>query len=77
MLKNFLKNLETAVKVETSQQKKADFLKRLRVLEAFKEEEGKVPNKPEWMVLNYIPVIPPELSPLVPLEGGRFATSRS
>ncbi len=69
------KQLREAVKVETSQQKKADFLKRLRVLEAFKEEEGKVPNRPEWMVLNYIPVIPPELRPLVPLEGGRFATS--
>ncbi|HEX9739350.1 MAG TPA: DNA-directed RNA polymerase subunit beta', partial [Ignavibacteriaceae bacterium] len=50
-------------------------LKRLRVIEAFKEEEGKIPNKPEWMVLGYIPVIPPELRPLVPLEGGRFATS--
>ncbi|MCU0343551.1 MAG: DNA-directed RNA polymerase subunit beta' [Ignavibacterium sp.] len=69
------KELREAVKVETSQQKKADFLKRLRVLEAFKEEEGKVANRPEWMVLNYIPVIPPELRPLVPLEGGRFATS--
>ncbi|MDT3697703.1 MAG: DNA-directed RNA polymerase subunit beta' [Ignavibacterium sp.] len=67
--------LREAVKIETSQQKKADYLKRLRVLEAFKEEEGKVPNKPEWMVLGYIPVIPPELRPLVPLEGGRFATS--
>ena len=62
------KELREAVKVETSQQKKADFLKRLRVLEAFKEEEGKVPNRPEWMVLNYIPVIPPELRPLVPLR---------
>ena len=60
---------------ETSQQKKADILKRLRVLESFKEAEGKVPNRPEWMVLSYIPVIPPELRPLVPLEGGRFATS--
>jgi len=60
---------------ETSQQKRADLLKRLRVLEAFREYEGKVPNKPEWMVLNVIPVIPPELRPLVPLEGGRFATS--
>lgn len=69
------KELRELVKVETSQQKKADYLKRLRVLEAFKEEEGKVPNKPEWMVLSYIPVIPPELRPLVPLEGGRFATS--
>ncbi len=69
------KELRDQLKVETSQQKKADLLKRLRVLEAFKEKPGKVPNKPEWMVLNYIPIIPPELRPLVPLEGGRFATS--
>ncbi len=69
------KTLRAQLQVETSQQKKADLLKRLRVLEAFKEEEGKVPNKPEWMVLGYIPIIPPELRPLVPLEGGRFATS--
>lgn len=60
---------------ETSQQKRSDILKRLRVLEAFREHEGKVQNKPEWMVLSVIPVIPPELRPLVPLEGGRFATS--
>ena len=69
------KALREQLQGETSQQKKADILKRLRVLESFKEEETKVPNKPEWMVLNYIPVIPPELRPLVPLEGGRFATS--
>ncbi len=69
------KALRDQLKVETSQQKKTDILKRLRVLESFKEEEGKVPNKPEWMVMNYVPVIPPELRPLVPLEGGRFATS--
>ncbi len=69
------KELRDQVKIETSQQKKADLLKRLRVIEAFKEEDGKVPNRPEWMVLGYIPVIPPELRPLVPLEGGRFATS--
>jgi DNA-directed RNA polymerase subunit beta' len=50
-------------------------LKRLRVVEAFRETEGGVVNKPEWMVLDIIPVIPPELRPLVPLEGGRFATS--
>ncbi len=60
---------------ETSQQKRADLLKRLRVLEAFREKPGKVPNKPEWMVMSIIPVIPPELRPLVPLEGGKFATS--
>ena len=69
------KELRDQLKIETSQQKKADLLKRLRVLEAFKEFEGKIANKPEWMVLSYIPVIPPELRPLVPLEGGRFATS--
>ena len=83
-VKNILKNtdveklskqLREQLAVETSQQKKQDILKRLRVIESFKEEEGKVPNRPEWMVLNYIPVIPPELRPLVPLEGGRFATS--
>ncbi|MCX6151552.1 MAG: DNA-directed RNA polymerase subunit beta' [Ignavibacteriales bacterium] len=62
-------------KVETSQQKKADLLKRLRVLEAFREDDIKPMNKPEWMVLSVVPVIPPELRPLVPLEGGRFATS--
>jgi len=67
--------LRDKVKVETSQQKKADLLKRLRVIEAFKEETGKVENRAEWMVLGFIPVIPPELRPLVPLEGGRFATS--
>ncbi len=69
------KELRDRLKVETSQQKKADLLKRLRVIESFKEEDYKVPNKPEWMVLNFIPVIPPELRPLVPLEGGRFASS--
>jgi DNA-directed RNA polymerase subunit beta' len=61
---------------ETSQQKKADALKRLRILEAFRERPGeRIPNQPEWMVLDVVPVIPPELRPLVPLEGGRFATS--
>ena len=69
------RELRNQLRIETSQQKKSDILKRLRVIEAFKEEEGKVANRPEWMVLGYIPVIPPELRPLVPLEGGRFATS--
>ncbi len=68
-------SLKARLKEETSQQKRNDILKRLRVLEAFREKEEKVPNKPEWMVLSAIPVIPPELRPLVPLEGGRFATS--
>ncbi|OGU64641.1 MAG: DNA-directed RNA polymerase subunit beta', partial [Stygiobacter sp. GWC2_38_9] len=67
--------LKSQLGPDTSQQKRTDILKRLRVLEAFREKEGKIPNKPEWMVMNVIPVIPPELRPLVPLEGGRFATS--
>jgi DNA-directed RNA polymerase subunit beta' len=58
-----------------SQAKKADVLKRLRILDAFRTNETKEPNRPEWMVLDIIPVIPPDLRPLVPLEGGRFATS--
>ncbi|MGD8306567.1 MAG: DNA-directed RNA polymerase subunit beta' [Ignavibacteria bacterium] len=74
-IESLSQELRDRLAVETSQQKKADLLKRLRVIEAFKESDDKVPNKPEWMVLGYIPVIPPELRPLVPLEGGRFATS--
>jgi len=58
---------------ETSQQRKAEALKRLGVVEAFRE--SKEINKPEWMILKVIPVIPPDLRPLVPLDGGRFATS--
>ncbi len=68
-------DLRLGLKTETSVQKKQDMLKRLRVIEAFREQEGFSLNKPEWMVLDVIPVIPPELRPLVPLEGGRFATS--
>ena len=64
-------SLRAQVKVETSVQRKKDTLKRLRVIEAFRQSQ----NKPEWMILNVIPVIPPDLRPLVPLEGGRFATS--
>ncbi|HEY5534048.1 MAG TPA: DNA-directed RNA polymerase subunit beta' [Ignavibacteria bacterium] len=55
--------------------KKAENIKRLRVIESFKLKLGGKLNKPEWMVLDVVPVIPPELRPLVPLEGGRFATS--
>jgi DNA-directed RNA polymerase subunit beta' len=58
---------------ETSQQRKNEALKRLQVIEAFRESKGK--NKPEWMIVKCVPVIPPELRPLVPLDGGRFATS--
>jgi DNA-directed RNA polymerase subunit beta' len=68
-------DLRESLKTETSVQKKQEMLKRLRVVEAFRDHEGIQLNKPEWMVLDVIPVIPPELRPLVPLEGGRFATS--
>jgi DNA-directed RNA polymerase subunit beta' len=67
--------LRAEVKTETSVQKKTEALKRLRVIEAFRKSDESAPNRPEWMVLDVIPVIPPELRPLVPLEGGRFATS--
>ncbi|MDE6165749.1 MAG: DNA-directed RNA polymerase subunit beta', partial [Muribaculaceae bacterium] len=58
---------------EGSQQRKTEALKRLQVVESFRMSKGR--NKPEWMVLQAVPVIPPELRPLVPLDGGRFATS--
>ena len=58
---------------ESSQQRKTEALKRLQVVEAFRASNGK--NKPEWMIVKIVPVIPPELRPLVPLDGGRFATS--
>lgn len=70
-----LANLRIQLYEETSVQKRTDIIKRLRVLKSFKRKEGGKLNKPEWMVLDVIPVIPPELRPLVPLEGGRFATS--
>ncbi len=60
---------------ETSQQRKTEALKRLQVVEAFREANQHTENKPEWMVMKVIPVTPPELRPLVPLDGGRFATS--
>jgi len=63
--------LREAMKVETSKQKRAKAAKRLKVVEAFLKSG----NMPEWMVLDVVPVIPPELRPLVPLDGGRFATS--
>ena len=60
---------------ETSKQRKTESLKRLQVVESFREANTNKENKPEWMILKAIPVIPPELRPLVPLDGGRFATS--
>jgi len=60
---------------ETSQQRKAEALKRLQVFESFRDARKRADNRPEWMVVKIVPVIPPELRPLVPLDGGRFATS--
>ncbi len=60
---------------ETSRQRKAEALKRLSVVEMFREANEHIENKPEWMVVQFLPVIPPELRPLVPLDGGRFASS--
>lgn len=60
---------------ETSKQRKTEALKRLQVVEALRESQDNRENNPEWMIMKVIPVIPPELRPLVPLDGGRFATS--
>ncbi len=67
--------LREEVKTETSQMRKKKKLKRLQVIESFRAANQHTENRPEWMVQRVIPVIPPELRPLVPLEGGRFATS--
>jgi len=60
---------------DTSQQRKAEALKRLKVVESFRDANKRIENRPEWMIVKMVPVIPPELRPLVPLDGGRFATS--
>ncbi|MCF7810349.1 DNA-directed RNA polymerase subunit beta' [bacterium] len=60
---------------EKSQQRKNELIKRLRVMESFLQNGGPEENRPEWMVLKVIPVVPPDLRPLLPLDGGRFATS--
>jgi DNA-directed RNA polymerase, beta'' subunit, predominant form len=60
---------------ETAQQRKQEALKRLQVFESFRESQKHIENRPEWMIVKIVPVIPPELRPLVPLDGGRFATS--
>lgn len=67
------KELRERMISETSQQRKADLLKRLQVVKWF--QESKEVNRPEWMIIKVVPVIPPDLRPLVPLDGGRFATS--
>ncbi len=67
------KDLRQKMVKETSQQRKAEALKRLSIVKWFQDSKGI--NRPEWMILKVIPVIPPDLRPLVPLDGGRFATS--
>ena len=64
-------DLRVKMRTETSTQKKLKFAKRLKVVDSFRRST----NRPEWMILDIVPVIPPELRPLVPLDGGRFATS--
>ncbi len=68
-------NLRHQAATETSQQRKKEALKRLSVVEDSRDANARFENRPEWMVMQYIPVIPPDLRPLVPLDGGRFASS--
>ncbi len=68
-------DLRHKANTETSQQRKNEALKRLQVVESFRQANQHIENRPEWMVVKIVPVIPPELRPLVPLDGGRFATS--
>ncbi|KPM31793.1 DNA-directed RNA polymerase beta' subunit [Croceitalea dokdonensis DOKDO 023] len=68
-------DLRHKANTETSKQRKTEALKRLQVVEALRESQENRENLPEWMIMKVIPVIPPELRPLVPLDGGRFATS--
>jgi DNA-directed RNA polymerase subunit beta' len=74
-LDNLSYELRHSAANDSSQQRKAEALKRLKVVEAFREANGRIENRPEWMIIRMVPVIPPELRPLVPLDGGRFATS--
>ncbi|MFT5581509.1 MAG: DNA-directed RNA polymerase subunit beta', partial [Psychromonas sp.] len=68
-------DLRHAADTENSVQRKNEALKRLQVVEAMRASKGRIENRPEWMIVKVVPVIPPELRPLVPLDGGRFATS--
>ncbi len=68
-------SLRATANTELSQQKRNEALKRLQVVEAFRQANKHIENRPEWTVIKILPVIPPELRPLVPLDGGRFATS--
>ncbi len=76
-VKKLAEELRSAVAVETSQHRKKQMLKRLKIVDAFlgSGDAGDTPNDPAWMIMDVIPVIPPDLRPLVPLDGGRFATS--
>ena len=68
-------SLRHSANTETSVQRKNEALKRLQVVESMRESQTRIDNRPEWMIIKVVPVIPPELRPLVPLDGGRFATS--
>jgi DNA-directed RNA polymerase subunit beta' len=76
-VKKLAEELRSAVATETSQHRKKQMLKRLKIVDAFlySGESQDLPNNPAWMVMDVIPVLPPDLRPLVPLDGGRFATS--
>ncbi len=74
-LESLAYELRHKANTETAQQRKNEALKRLQVVESFRRANTHVENRPEWMVLKVVPVIPPELRPLVLLDGGRFATS--
>ncbi len=74
-LDNLSYELRNQAANETSQQRKSEALKRLRIVEAFREGQSRMENRPEWTIIQYLPVVPPELRPLVPLDGGRFASS--
>ncbi|MCL4160998.1 UNVERIFIED_CONTAM: hypothetical protein GTU68_032748, partial [Idotea baltica] len=74
-LDNLSFQLRHQAATETSQQRKSEALKRLRVVESFRDGQTRMENKPEWTIIQYVPIIPPELRPLVPLDGGRFASS--
>jgi len=74
-LKELSYELRHKANTETSKQRKTEALKRLQVVEALRESQDNRENRPEWMIMKVVPVIPPELRPLVPLDGGRFATS--
>ncbi len=68
-------NCATRQPMKPAQQRKSEALKRLRVVEAFRDALNRMENRPEWTIIQYLPVVPPELRPLVPLDGGRFASS--